>query len=441
MTAVAASTRSTSIDAVTGLTAFLIALIVIPSHLIFGPLGSAGTPAEVLGMGMLAVWLAVTVSNLGRQQRGAEPIRTFACLFVGAVLVSYVAANSRSMLGAEARAADAGLLMVCSWMGVLLMAMDRVPTRERLDVLLRRLVLLAGALATLGLLQFATKMPFTNYLQVPGLATNESLVSLYGRNGLTRPAGTAVHPIEFGAVLTMALPIALHYAMVDGHRRALRRWYPVLAIAFAVPISISRSAVLSVIVVLCFMLPMWSRLARRRAYVAIVCVCGAVYVMVPGLIGTITHLFTGISGDGSAQSRTGSYSLAYDFIHHAPIFGRGFQTFLPQYRILDDQYLGLLIETGIVGLAAFLGLLVSAVVGGMRLRRAANRVDGLLGVSLAASAASALASFALFDAFSFPMSGSLIFLILGCLGALRRFVQSSATFAKKRPAPADIRSQ
>ena len=436
MTAVAASTRSTRIDAVTGLTAFLVALVVIPSDLIFGPLGSAGTPAEVLGMGLFAAWLVGTVSHLGRRER-REPIRIFAWLFVGAVLISYVAANSRAMFSAEARAADAGLLLVCSWMGVLLMAMDRIPTRERLDVLLRRLVMLAGALATLGLLQFVTKMPFTNYLQVPGLATNQSLVSLYGRDGLTRPAGTAVHPIEFGAVLTMALPIALHYAMVDGHRRALRRWYPVIAIGFAVPISISRSAVLSVLVALCFVLPTWSRAARRRAYVAIVALSGAVFVAVPGLLGTITKLFTGIQSDSSAQSRTGSFSLAYDFISRTPIFGRGFLTFLPAYRILDDQYLGLLIETGIVGLVAFLGLLVSGVVGGMRLRPAADPIDGRLGVSLAASAASALASFALFDAFSFPMAASLIFLILGCLGALRRFVYvSSVDIRRETPRPA-----
>src|SRR5689334_8582451 len=157
MTAVAASTRATRIDAVTGLTAFLVALVVIPSELIFGPLGSAGTPAEVLGMGLFAVWLTASISTLGRR-RLTEPIRIFAWLFVGAVLVSYVAANSRAMFSAEARASDAGLLLVCSWMGVLLITMDRVPTRERLDVLLRRLVMLAGALASLGILQFVTKM-------------------------------------------------------------------------------------------------------------------------------------------------------------------------------------------------------------------------------------------------------------------------------------------
>jgi O-antigen ligase len=166
-------------------------------------------------------------------------------------------------------------------------------------------------------------------------------------------------------------------------------------------------------------------------------VFGAVYVMVPGLLGTITHLFTGISGDSSARSRSGSFSLAFDFISRTPIFGRGFLTFLPAYRILDDQYLGLLIEIGVVGLIAYLGLLVSGVVGGLRLRRTANQIDGLLGVSLAASVASALASFALFDAFSFPMAASLSFLMLGCVGALRRLARTpSADVRRETPSPA-----
>jgi len=218
-----ALTRSARIDAVTGLTVFLVALVVIPSGLIFGPLGSAGTPAEILGMGLSGVWLIGTIGHLSRWRR-VEPIRFFAWFFVVAVVVSYVAANSRAMLSAEAHSSDSGLLLVCSWMGILLITMDGVPNRQRLDVLLRRLVMLAGALATLGLLQFVTKMTFTNYLQFPGLTKNQDLASLYGRNGLTRPAGTAVHPIEFGAVLTMALPLALHYALVDGNRRMIRRW-------------------------------------------------------------------------------------------------------------------------------------------------------------------------------------------------------------------------
>ena len=74
------------------------------------------------------------------------------------------------------------------------------------------------------------------------------------------------------------------------------------------------------------------------------------------------RLFTGISQDDSALSRTDSYDLAAQFIERSPVFGRGLSTFLPSYRILDNQYLGLLIETGVVGTAAFLALLTTALV-------------------------------------------------------------------------------
>jgi polysaccharide biosynthesis protein PslJ len=407
-------------DAVTLLTVFLFALVAIPSELIVGALGSAGTPAQIIAIGMLIWWMVTKVST-PRVVQTRQPIRIMMWLFAAAVVASYVAANSRQMMSDEARSSDLGLLLLSAWLGILLIAMDLIGSRDRLDVLLRRVVFAAGALATLGVVQFVTREPFTNYIQIPGLNTNEELISVYGRAGLARPAGTAVHPIEFGAVLTMALPVALHYALTDLRRPLIRRWYPVAAIAIAVPISISRSAIVSAIVVLCFLIPTWAPPIRRRGYIAIVGLNCAVYLMVPGLLGTLRGLFIGVSTDSSAQSRSGSFSLALDFFSRSPFIGRGFGTFLPAYRILDDQYLGLLIETGLVGLAAFLGLLIASVVNALWLRRhMTSPVDASLCIALAASVASASISLALFDGLSFPMSAGLMFLLLGCIGALHR---------------------
>ena len=441
MTESLARVRRESVDAVLALSIFITALVAVPSELIVGALGSAGTPAEIIGLFLFAAWAVATIgASPARQVR--QPMRLMLWLFAVTVVLSYIAANLRSMLSDESRSADSGLLLVLSWLGVALLAMDRIPSLARLDILLRRLVLAGGALATLGLLQFITKEPFTNYIEIPGLQANQSLVALYGRNGLVRAVGTAIHPIEFGAVLTMVLPLALHYALVDGDRSLVRRWYPVAAIAFAVPISISRSALVSTIAVLCFLIPTWTKLVRRRAIAAIVGISGSVYLIVPGLLGTLSTLFTGISGDSSAQSRTSSFSLAFEFVARTPIFGRGFLTFLPAYRILDDQYLSLLIETGIFGLAAFLGLLASGVWQGLRIRRmSSTSADASLAVALAASVASALVSFALFDAFSFPMAASTLFLILGCTGALHRLVRAPAPHprpALSPPAKGDV---
>lgn len=420
--------RSGGIDAVSLLSLFFLVLFAIPSRLIFAPLGASGTPAQVLSLGLGTWWAAIKLAGGDPDPRGRDVIRRAMLLFTAAIMVSYLVAATRPVSAAELRQADTGLVLALGWLGLLLFTGSGLNSMAALNITLRRLVSAGGLLASLGILQFVTKRAFTNYIQIPGLATNNTLVSVVGRGGLTRPAGTALHPIEFGAVLTMTLPIALHFAMQDRTRNVVRRWFPVLAIAIAVPISISRSAIVSTVVVLAVLLPSWTRTARRAAYLSLIGLFGLLFVAVPGLLGTLAGLFTGISGDSSAQSRTDSYALATEFITRRPIFGRGFLTFLPSYRILDNQYLGLAIETGVVGVVALLTLFFCGIAIGRAIRKRVNSTPPIasLANSLAASVASAAASFALFDAFSFPMAATLIFFMLGCLAALDRLTWSPA---------------
>jgi polysaccharide biosynthesis protein PslJ len=408
-------------DAVGFLTGYVIVLVAVPSRLVFAPLGSAGTPAQLIGIGFAVWWACMWLATRGSWHRLRSPVVIAMATFVGTILISYLAAASRPIESDELSSADVGVLSVVAWLGVLLVASDHVRSRERLNTLLRRVSVAGGALATLGVLQFVTGQPFTNYIVIPGLTENNALTSVLGRDGLTRPAGTALHPIEFGAVLTMVLPLALHFALTDTHRAEWRRWYPVAAICLAVPISLSRSALVSSLVVLCVLLPTWPKTMRRRAYLVLVGLLGFLYVFVPGLLGTLTGLFTGIVNDTSAESRTDSYGLAGQFISHSPLVGRGFFTFLPSYRILDNQYLLLLIETGVLGATALLVLFITGIASAIRARQRLNDpVDRQLAQVLMASVASVSVSFALFDAFSFPMVPSLVFLLLGCTAALVR---------------------
>jgi O-antigen ligase len=419
-------TGRSPLDAVSLLSLFFFVLFAIPSRLIFAPLGASGTPAQVLSLGLGTWWAAIKLAGGDPDPRSRDVIRRAMLLFVAAIMVSYLVAATRPISAAELRQADTGLVLALGWLGLLLFTGSGLNSMAALTTTLRRLVLAGGLLASLGILQFVTKRAFTNYIQIPGLATNNTLVSVVGRGGLTRPAGTALHPIEFGAVLTMTLPIALHFAMQDRTRNVIRRWFPVIVIAIAVPISISRSAIVSTVVVLAVLLPSWTRTARRIAYLSLICLFGLLFVAIPGLLGTLAGLFTGISGDSSAQSRTESYALATAFITRRPIFGRGFLTFLPSYRILDNQYLGLAIETGVIGVGALLMLFLCGIAIGRAIYKRANSTPAVasLANSLAASVGSAAASFALFDAFSFPMAATLVFFMLGCLAALDRLTWS-----------------
>jgi O-antigen ligase len=279
----------------------------------------------------------------------------------------------------------------------------------------------AAVAAIVGLLQFVTGSSFVDQISIPGLTQNSVVSGVFDRNGFSRAAGTSTHPIEFGVLLTMVLPVALHLALNDTRRGTVRRWFPVAAIGAAVPVTMSRSALLGLALVLLVLLPTWPKRRRRWTYASLALGFGGVYVAVPGMLGTMTRLFTGIAADNSAQSRVDSYSIALHYIALDPLFGRGFGTFQPRYHILDNQYLGMVVEIGLVGAATFIGLLASgAVVAARMARRLPMPADRSLAVSLAAGLASAAAAAATFDALGFPQVAGSVFLYLGLIAALSR---------------------
>ena len=156
-----------------------------------------------------------------------------------------------------------------------------------------------------------------------------------------------------------------------------------------------------------------------------------VVVTMPGMAGHLVRLFTGVGTDGSVASRTGSYTLVGEFFGRDPWVGRGFSTFLPSYRILDNEYLLLLVEAGLLGLGAFLVLLGTAVWCARAVRLmtgdpgAAERAQGL-----AAGLCAAAAGFATFDGLSFPMGTGMLFLVIGLAGAGYRLARTPAPAAR-----------
>jgi len=411
-------------DAVTFLTVYVVLLLAIPSQLVFAPLGSAGSPAQLWGLALLVWWVLDRAIRARRRASPRIPVRLAMVAFVVCVLISYVVANVRPIDGVELRGADRGVLLALSLLGVVLVSIDGIPTMSRFDALLRRLAVAGGLMAALGILQYLTKQGFTNYIQIPGLSVNTDIGLLASRAGVARPAGTAIHPIEFGAVLTMLLPLALHYALEDSAKGRLRRWLPVVAIAFAIPISISRSAVLGAAIALAVLVPTWAVSRRRYFYGVMAAFTVSLYVALPEVVATLRGAFLGVSTDSSALSRTNSYDFAGQLIERSPILGRGFGTFLPAYRILDNQYLGVAIELGLVGLVALLTLFIVAMKGARSAR--ANTDDHALrqqAQAIVAALAAGALSFAFFDAFAFPMAACLMFLFVGLSGALLRLTK------------------
>ena len=410
------------IDAVTLLSCYVFLLMAIPSSLVVGSLGAAGAPAAMVAVVVLCWYLVARQHpGLGLDQ-GRQPVRIAATIFAGVVVAAYISASRHAVSAAQQNGADRGLIVLAGWVGVLALAADGIGRADRLGTLLRRVVLLATAMAALGAIEFGTGTDLTKYIVIPGLSAHQQATDLMSRAGLVRVTATTSQPLEFSAVLAMSLPIALHQARFAPAALRVRRWLQVALIAVVVPLTGSRSAFFGLVVICIALLPTWHRRERHGAYAVALAAPVLAWLVKPSLVSSFTALFSRLGTDQSSLSRADAYSEAGPYIAAHPWLGQGFQTFFPQtYFFVDNQYLTSLVETGALGLLALVACLATGWFTARGARAAATDPQARdLGQCLAASIAVAAVCFASFDALSFSIASGLFFLLLGCAGAAWR---------------------
>jgi O-antigen ligase len=287
-------------------------------------------------------------------------------------------------------------------------------------VLVWRLVVGGSFLAVLGLAQFFLRQIFVDRISVPVL-TPMTTVELAMRNGLVRPAGTALSPIEYGTLMGMLVPIALHVGFQHRNLNPLIRWTPVVLICMIIAASSSRSAYLGAAIAVAVCMVGWSRKQRAMVLGLAVGGLGLVFLVAPRIINSVTGMFVGAEEDPSVTSRTDSYGVAWFFVDRNPLFGRGLGTFLPKYRIFDNQYLQMMVSIGIIGVLLFAAFIIATFIQLARVYRACEdpKTRDLV-VALIGAAAAGFAGLAFFDAFAFPMTMGTIFLVLGLASAVTR---------------------
>jgi hypothetical protein len=307
-----------------------------------------------------------------------------------------------------------------------------------LDLLIKTLVAGGAIVAILAVVEARMGItPFTRLHElVPFLTPDPSFGGAIGRGSATRAYGPAEHPIALGAALVMLVPLAV-YVVRTG---SARWWLAAAALVVGVLSTVSRTGIVMLLVVgLVFL---WLRPREtRRLWPALLPVLVVTHFAVPGTLGSLKQAFLpedglvseqqGLAGSCSSSGRVADIGPTLAEVGERPFLGYGFGTRIvtgPDSNacILDNQWLGTLLDVGVFGTLAWLLLFLSVL---RRLGRASKRDDSPLGWLLVAVTAG-IAAYAVgmftFDALGFVQVTLLLFVLLG-LGA------AAATL---RPAPA-----
>lgn len=414
------STRSPA----TGLTVFLVTLLLVPAQLVLAPLGGLGTLSVVVALGLGAWWVAGRLPWPSHFDRGQQPMRTAAAVVLCSSLASYAAGMLRPISGFEVAEADRAMIFLVSVAAVVVVVADGLATRRQLDRLLGLATALVAAVAAVGLVQFTTGFDPTAVIELPGLRRTGGLVGIRERAGLPRVAGTATHPIEFGLVLAATLPLALHQARFSATRRVrVAAAVATASIAAAVPLALARSALLATLLGLAVVAVGSRGRARVRLLLGVSAVVAVVLALLPAVAGAQYDLFVEAPQDPSVVNRFADLGPVMALIAENPLLGRGLGTFSPEmFFVVDNQYLVTLIESGVLGLAGLLTPFVMALLAAVGARRRLRDEAGRdLALALAAAVVVALVGMGSLGFASFRMIGGLAFLHLGAVGALWRF--------------------
>lgn len=426
--------RRWHLDTVGFLTIWLVLLVGINARQVVGVFGALGSPAFLLALTTPVLWAGGWILPSAKLHRDPHPMRPALLFWLWAMMCSYVVALARPLTDIESAGALRSLLSAFAWVGVALLVADGVPDLRRLDTLLRRLVLAIGFVSLVGVLQFFTGRALQ--FGIPGLQWNSDLLAVSARSLFNRPAGTTLHPIEFSVVPAAILPLAIHFALRSPTHEQRRRMGAVAGlIALAVPLSISRSGIVALVVGLAVAATAWTWRQRLSGLITALIVVPMMWLLIPGLIGTLIGLFQGTDTDPSIQARLNRVPRIMGHIRERPWAGLGNGTWsIEDYFLVDNEVWVTTLETGIIGLLLTAALFLLGIVLALSIRRLPGVAEdtGQLAHAVAASIAAIVVSFATFDAFHYRILVGMLFVLLGAAGALWRLHRPARLVADRR---------
>jgi tetratricopeptide (TPR) repeat protein len=359
-------------------------------------------------------------------------------LLILATSVASVVANA-DRVGRSGSEVGKSLSYLLSYFVVFFVIVGVTRKGKHIDFLLKVLVGGAAIVAAAAIVESRTHANIFDQLPslLPFLRQQEDAALVGDLTRGYRAFGSAQHPIALSAALVLVLPVSIYLVKHLGQRRWWLAAGLLLAGAFA---SVSRTSVMMLLVVGLVFVWLQPR-EMKRLWIALIPALFLVHVALPGTLGTIKQSFSPSEGlieqqsvdiGSSDQGRIADIRPTLERLSEDPLFGVGYATRVagapgPDGRILDDQWLGTLLDTGVPGALAWLWLILRS----LRRMGHAARQDRSSANWLPTAFAASVAAFAFgmffFDAFAFIQVTLVFFVLLAfsCVATTRETARSS----------------
>jgi O-antigen ligase/polysaccharide polymerase Wzy-like membrane protein len=423
--AAAAHRRVLAWPTLLGLVILVILLIPIRRYAMPGNLPFDLEPYRLAVALVAAAWVSSLLVDPRVRLRRSSLEKPFFVLLL--VVLSSVIANGDQIqeLGVGAIVAK-DLTFLASFFIVFYLIISLVRRPEHVDMLVRTLVVGGALIALLALVEARTGNNAFNGLDdfVPLLEqTEEPSDTDLKRFGRVRAYASAQHPIALGAALALILPLAVYLAQRTGRKRW---WLAGSLLGLGALATLSRTSVLmlGVIAVVFFR---HRPKEMKRLWPLLLPAALVVHFALPGTIGAFQGLFFPEEGliaeqqkaAGSVGSgRVADLGPSLGEWKLKPLLGYGYGTRIVEGQhanafILDDQWLGILLETGLLGALAWLWLLARFIRKTGRKAKEDPSPHGWLLTAITASVSAFAWGMLTFDAFSFIQATFLLFILLG----------------------------
>jgi O-antigen ligase len=328
----------------------LLPFAAVPLNVGFNP-----TFLDLATLGLYFVWLARLMTR--RQERPiGSPLSLPLLGFILLAVFSFVAGLAYAGLTRDTARHFVELLLA---IGIFFVVVNVVQDQYQLEGAFKALMIAGFLAAAIGVVLYVLPDETALRLLSPLRWLNYKVQLRYIENNPSLPEraiGTSTDPNVFGGLLLMAA--ALTAPQLFAKRPLIPRlvaWPMLGIIGLCLVLTFSRGSMAGLAVTLVFIATL-----RYRRLLGWMALAAAVFLVIPWSRDYVLHFIQGVQGqDLATKMRFGEYKDAFILIGRYPWFGVGFVSppDIDLYLGVSSFYLLLAEQMGLVGLAAFLGII------------------------------------------------------------------------------------